>query len=333
MNSDNKKIEDTYKRVMSLTKKEFINYDVVSDCIDPRNGEYLIDPGAGSYERYSTFRNNDIDYDADASIEANVIYDRVFGDIINRSDKKVVRIENDPMDRYNRYGLKYELGEPDCIGGLSYRGDTMNSVATTNWAYYLGHRELHNDRKMDGFPWTDEALELMDLYHTPGNFMILPFREGLSINCARGLGNTHDYFDLYLLSIYNFYLEQNGGEPYNNISLSYMLKYDRKLVLFMTYYLLTFIEDDKDVAGNALPGWQSFVEKNMFHDFVKQNENGYFDLPNELWDGHFSDPEAAGGKPGTEKQFMQFYTNAADLIRKRSGRMYDSLHKEEGGAL
>jgi len=33
MSSDNTKIEDAYKRVMSRTKAEFINYDVVSDCI------------------------------------------------------------------------------------------------------------------------------------------------------------------------------------------------------------------------------------------------------------------------------------------------------------
>ena len=82
MSSDNTKIEDAYKRVMGLTKKEFIDYDVVSDCIDPRNGEYLIDPDAGSYERYCIFRNNDIDYYADASMDANGIYEGCCGYMI-----------------------------------------------------------------------------------------------------------------------------------------------------------------------------------------------------------------------------------------------------------
>ena len=326
MKTDKKTIDDAYRRIINHSKSGFAGYDVVSDCIDPRNGKHLFDPASTSYERFSTFRNNDIDYDADASIEANVIYDRTFGSIINRLDKKSIRTEQDLLGRYNRYGLKYELGDPDSSGGLSFRGDTMNSVATTNRAYYWSHKELHNDKKMDGFPWPNETLKLMDLYHTPGNFMILPFREGFSINCARGTGSTHDYFDLYLLAIYNFYLKQNERDPYNDITLGSVLKNDKELVLFMTDYLLPFMEDDKDMTDNVLPGWQSFIEKNLFRDFVGQNEYGYFDRPKELWEGHFNDPPETNGKPATEEQFMQFYTNAADSIRKRSGRIYDRLH-------
>lgn len=337
-------IENAYENVMRHTRSRFACYDVVSDCIDPRSGEKLINPEDECYARFTAFRNNEIDYDADTSLEACVIYKKVFGNIINRLDEKEIRLQPDPENRYNRYGLKYELGEPDCTGGLSFRGDTMNSVATTNRVYFWEHKELHNERKMEGFPWPKEALDLIELYHTPGNFMVLPYREGLSINAARGTGNTHDYFDLYLLAIYNFFLEQNGQEKEGKISLGYVLGHNTKLELFMKYYLLPFIEDDQcrfytsgrqfmddiedcnDLISNVVPGWESFVEENLFHDFVGRNAYGHFGKPNELWDGHFARPDAGYGKPYTEEQFMQFYTRAAEAIKKRSDRIYDRLH-------
>lgn len=336
--------EKAYENVMRHTKSRFACYDVVNDCIDPGSGRKLINPEDECYARFIAFRNNEIDYDADSSLEACVIYDKVFGSIINRLDKKEIRLQPDPDHRYNRYGLKYELGEPDCTGGLAFRGDTMNSVATTNRAYYWDHKELHNEQKMEGFPWPKEALDLIELYHTPGNFMVIPYREGLSINKARGIGNSFDYFDLYLLAIYNFFLEQNGEQPEENITLGYVLGHRTKLELFMKYYLLPFIEDDKhrfgtsgcqlvddieDCGGlisNVLPGWESFVEKNMFHDFVGSNAYGHFGKPNELWDGHFAKPDAGYGKPYKEDQYMQFYTRAAEAIKKRSERVYDKLH-------
>lgn len=174
--------------------------------------------------------------------------------------------------------------------------------------------------------------------------MVIPYREGLSVNKARGIGNTFDYFDLYLLAIYNFFLEQNGEQPEENITLGYVLGHRTKLELFMKYYLLPFIEDDKhrfgtsgcqlvddieDCGGlisNVLPGWESFVEKNMFHDFVGRNAYGHFGKPNELWDGHFAKPDAGYGKPYKEEQYMQFYTRAAEAIKRRSERIYDKLH-------
>ncbi len=336
--------EKAYENVMRHTKSRFACYDVVNDCIDPGSGRKLINPEDECYARFIAFRNNEIDYDADSSLEACVIYDKVFGSIINRLEKKEIRLQPDPDHRYNRYGLKYELGEPDCTGGLAFRGDTMNSVATTNRAYYWDHKELHNEQKMEGFPWPKEALDLIELYHTPGNFMVIPYREGLSVNKARGIGNTFDYFDLYLLAIYNFFLEQNGEQPEENITLGYVLGHRTKLELFMKYYLLPFIEDDKhrfgtsgcqlvddieDCGGlisNVLPGWESFVEKNMFHDFVGSNAYGHFGKPNELWDGHFAKPDAGYGKPYKEDQYMQFYTRAAEAIKKRSERIYDKLH-------
>lgn len=336
------KMNMAVEHVFMKNEEEFIKYDVVSDCINPNNNRPLVKTGDSILSKYYAFRHNKIDYDADASLEANIVYERVFYPIINRLDEKRIRKQCDNEGRYNKYGLKYELGEPDCKGGLSFRGDTMNSVATTNRAYYWRHEEAHMQEE---FPWPKEALRLIESYHTMGNFMILPWRDGFSVNQARGCGESKDYFDLYLMAIYNFFLEENGKKPANEISLKFLLKYNHKLCTFFKIYLTMFIDDDNcypekhgqfidDIEDNCivrsqvLPGWQSFVEKNLFQDFVNPNEYGQHGIPKELWSNHFKEYKANNGLPRKEEQFLEFWQNAADLIEKRSARIYEELHPD-----
>ena len=326
---------DAAERVMNRSELDFELYDVVKDCINPVTGRPLVDFMASTLTNFYAFRNNDIDYDADASIEANIIYEKLFS-FVNRVDKKVIRPQMDNYGRYNRYGLKFELGEPNCTGGLSYRGDTMNSVATTNRGYYWLHKE-----QQGGFVWPEEAIRLMEVYHTPGNFMVLPYREGFSINQARGKSAASDYFDLFLLAIYNFFLEAAGRQSIYGVTLDYVLKYNRSLVTFMTQFLTPFIEEDKcrfsekdcqlidDIAdtsmliSNVLPGWEAFVEDNILQDFVNPNEHGHFGEPKELWKGHFTTYNKCNGKPYKEEQYFEFWTNAAEWIQRRSRRMFN----------
>lgn len=328
--------------VMDRNELDFELYDVVTDCINPITGKSLVNFTDSSLDRYYAFRNNEIDYDADSSLEANIIYEKVFL-FVNRLDKKVIRPQKDYDGRYNRFGLKFELGEHGCTGGLSYRGDTMNSVATTNKAYYWSHKEIHGDK----FIWPREALKLMDIYHTPGNFMVLPYRNGFSINQARGTGNSKDYFDLFLLAIYNYFLQMNGVDGDYRVSLDYVLKYNNKLVMFMTDYLRPFIKDDRcrfsehdsqlidDIAdtsmmiSNIIPGWEAFIEDNLLQDFVEQNEFGRCGRPKELWRNHFTTFEKNYGVPYKEEQFIEFWTGATDMIEKRSRRIYEALHLHE----
>lgn len=329
--------ETATEHVMNRSELDFELYDVVNDCINPITGKPLVNFMDPTLERFYAFRNNDIDYDADASLEANIIYEKIFP-FMNWMDKKVIR----PQSEFNGYGLKFELGEAGCTGGLSYRGDTMNSVATTNRAYYWEHKEMHGRE----FIWPKEALTLMDVYHTPGNFMVLPYRKGLSVNQVRGTGESKDYFDLFLLAIYNFFLKANGMEGDDSVSLAYILKYDGKLVRFMTVYLSAFIELDKkrfsehdcqfidDIAdtsmliSNVLPGWEAFVEENLLHDFVEPNEYGHFGRPKELWKNHFTTYNKCYGQPYREEQFVEFWTNAAEWIQRRSKRIYHALHND-----
>ncbi|MCR4786971.1 MAG: hypothetical protein K5888_00145 [Lachnospiraceae bacterium] len=331
--------------VMNLRKENFRYYDVVSDCIDPTTDRHLVSPNDSTMTRYTAFRNNKIDYDADSSMEANVIYEKIFGKVINRLDKKVIRRQYDRENKYNKYGLKYELGEPDCTGGLSFRGDTMNSVATTNKAYYWDHKELHKSATGREFPWPKEALTFIDLYHTPGNFMPLPWREGISINQSRGTGTSRDFFDIFLMAIYNYFLEEDGKEPVNRIRLRHVLGNNDKLILFMKYFLLPFIEDDKRRFDNqpcqlvddiedgsnmicyVTPGWESFIDKYLLQDYTEKGHYGHYGKPKELWAGHFDSYDKNGNAlPFREEQYLEFWRNASNLIIKRNDRIFDALH-------
>ena len=341
----NEKMNFAAEHVFCKSEDEFLKYDVCTDCVDPETDEPLIRKDDSILTRFYAFRNNKIDYDADASLEANIVYERVFNSIINRLDEKKIRKQCDYGGRYNKYGLKYELGEPECKGGLSYRGDTMNSVAMLNRQYYWKHKELHSNATGKEFPWPVEALRLINTYHTMGNFMILPFRENFSINQVRGQGMTKDYFDLYLLAVYNYYMVEAGQEPVYDVCLEHVLGYNRKLKWFFKFYLSMFIEEDAwypenhgqlvdDIEDNyilrsqILPGWQSFVEKNLFQDFVSPNEYGQHGMPKELWSGHFSKYNTYTCGPKREEQFFEFWTNAADRIEKRSRRIFEKLHSE-----
>ena len=351
--------ENIYERstcnVMNKGRDAFISYDVATDCIDPDTGEPLIRSGDDVWERYFSYINNDADYDAENSLEANIIYRRVYGDIIDRIDRKEIRPQLSSPNNSNRYYLKYEVGEPHCTGGLSFRGCVMNTAAITNKAYYWERKNKYKGITGIEFPWPREALEFMDLCNTPGNFLILPYMRDLDIGKERGYHNRKqtvsssyrkDYFDIFLAAIYNFFLEQAGRERYNDIQLGHVIGGSDNLLLFMTYYLLPYIRDDEsrfDEEGRQLiddiedgsrmichvvPGWESFVEKNMLQDFVKRGFYDHFTEPYELWTGHFEMGQKTAACPIGEDCFHEYWTKASDMIRKRSARIYDRLHEQ-----
>ncbi len=342
-------LEKARANVMNRGRDAFIAYNVAEDCVNPLTGEQLFAPQDAPMKRFLADANNEIDYDAAASLEANIIYEDVFQGVTNVMDRKSIRKQCDCDCRHNKYGMKYELGEPECIGGLSYRGDTMNSADVSNKVYYWDHKELHRNVTGKEFPWPAEALEFFNVYHTPGNFMLHPWREGLDIGKARRNAiECRDSFDLFLLAIYNYFLEQNGQEPVNRCSLGHIFEYHDALCLFMRYYLMPFIEYDRRHYSNephqfiddiedgsnlilyVVPGWETFVKRHLLQDFVERGHYDHFAKPKELWKGHFDKFTTNCGLPLTEEQFREYWTNAADMIRKRSARIYDRLHYESG---
>lgn len=286
---------------------DFINRDVALECIDPTTGKPLIDREASDLDRYFAFRNNKVFYDADSSLEANVIYEEAFL-FINKHEKRIIR----QQDNYNAYGLKYELANPGCEDGIVFRGDTMNSVAAVNKEYIR-----RKGKKCAELP--KPALDLMNLYHTIGNFMILPAKSGIgSINSLRGIGPSKDFFDLYLMAVYNSFLRLEKKDRINDITLEFILWEDGDLIEFMESFLEEFVENGKN-------GWNNFVKENFFQDFVKKNSWEDFGPPKELWKGHFKAASNGNVLPKTKGQFESFWTNAAAMIRIRSFRIYREI--------
>ncbi len=329
--------------VMNRGRDAFIAYNVAGDCINPETCDRLFEAGDDPMTRFYADANNKIDYDAAESLEANVMYKRVFGRIINRMDKKEIRLCRDGNCSRNRYDLKYELGEPDCKGGLSFRGITMNTTDLVTKSYYWEHKEQHKRQTGKDFPWPQEALDFFDAYHTPGNFMVLPWREGFDIGKDIKDRYYQDSFDLFLLGIYNFFLEQDGQERAHEIRCRYSKAYDG-IDLFMTYYLLPFInydkrrfdeeprqfiddiEDGSNLICHVVPGWEAFVELNLLQDFVTTGNYGHYREPVELWTDHFKNPGTSYQLPIWGEKHREYWVNAAKMIRKRSERIYEKLH-------
>ena len=338
--------ERAIANVMNRGRDSFVGYDVASDCIDPLTGAPLFKPYDEPMVKYYAKANNKIDYDPAVSLEANIIYEKAYRRIINMVDSKIIRRQCGEFEQ-NKYNLKYELGEPNCTGGLSYRGITMNLTDKANYSYYWNHKELH--RRVTGkyFQWPDEAIEFFSVYHAPGNFMILPWRKNLDINYCNQNGWYGGAFDFFLLAIYNFFLEMNGKEPLGSINLNQVIGYGRTL-LFLKYYLFPFIEydrkkiaddkprqwiDDLSIGGDLdlyiIPGWESFVEWNLLQDFVTNKSRGHYTEPRELWNGSFDSYCSRKGYSFTDRVCLEYWKNATEMIRKRSARIYDRIHNRE----
>ena len=97
-----------YEKIWGKTEEEFITYDVFLDCIHPGTGRPLTQKTDSALDRYNTFRNSDIDYDADVSLEANCIYEMAYQDLFAGEGRKTILRQ--PYDAcFNRHGLKYEI--------------------------------------------------------------------------------------------------------------------------------------------------------------------------------------------------------------------------------
>lgn len=296
MNNTEKRPYEILEKYVTMSADEFVSYDVGKDCIDQNTGS---------------------DYKADVSIEAMTIaesaYSPTFRDFFdngtwNLVPQKTMTVngQNGQKIVLNKEKLKYEFVYRKVVEkDYSLRGDTMNTATITNAEY----RKLNNTEELP-----DEAYVLMNLYHTAGNFFLVPYKNGHSLTLSRReTGPSRGYFDLFLLAVYNFF---SGKTDYTG-SLASVLK-DEGLADFYKRYLT-----ERFVTNNVL-SWDKYIEINYLQDYVEgSKENGY-GRPIELWPGHFT------GKvmPQTEEEFILFYNNAADRTRKRGKRIYLVLKKK-----
>lgn len=302
MEKKNLELKKCTEKILKKSLVEFKNYDLVGDCINPLTGSFLVEEKEEITERYRIFRKNEIDYDADSSLEAMALYKLAFKFLKKRENMHVEK-----QSCYNRFGLKYFLKAVKGEGRLI--GDTMNTVGTTLLCFY----KINGDKA--SLP--DEMLTLMAMYHTPGNFILIPSKPGVSPNSERGIGKAQDYMDLYLTAVYDYY---TGMYPDWNLETMFKSKEAAEL---MEEYL-----DGFKKAGK--PSWDAFVEDNYLQPYVAVRTSGEkksYGEPVELWPGHIINTVRTGkSRPRTGGELLCYLIKAAELIEARAELMFKGIH-------
>lgn len=153
--------------------------------------------------------------------------------------------------------------------------------------------------------------EFATLTHSIGNFMIYPF-SSKNYNTSRGTSHEiRDYLDLTLLCIYYWYTDQLKETPLKSVLDCNSEWFDR--------------------FGTGNIGWNNFVEKNYFEDFVIKR-NGEFFEPIMFWPGHaFNDAaiEKSNGNVLTKPElvnrinaYLEFVNHG---IKARGKRIFADL--------
>lgn len=233
-------------------------------------------------------------------------------------------------------GIKFQLTGSE----FKYRGDTMNSYATTV------HRYLNFAVEQGRVNWeicmldphqclnsiiSEDARLFIELNHTIGNFVPVPFvKEGEEFNRPRGKGATKDYWDLALLAIYQWYTQGNVE------ALQKMLNSEENTKLCITW-LRKFENKTEEKTQIKLKSWDNFVEKNYMQPFVKpRKDSEHFGPPKELWNGHFSQykKEITGAKVKNaekslrkkQKQFFEeYFQNVSMWILARGEQIAEAI--------
>lgn len=245
-----------------------------------------------------------------------------------------VLLEGREIQPQYRKRARYELTSPKNSALFCYRGDTMNSYAKTvheylnisaansqiNWETCM----LEPYQCLDAII-SEEARCFIQLNHTIGNFIPVPFEEAYKkkdgekvktkhFNSPRGLGPTKDYWDLALLAIYEWYTQQNDE------ALKEMLQEKGKN---------TENAENTNLCKKWLEcfqTWPRFVRANYMEPFVHDN----YGEPKELWKGHFTYYKRLKKQalPETAEQFSEFFHNASMWILARGELIAEAIIKE-----
>lgn len=233
-------------------------------------------------------RRGGYDYDYDASLFANLIYQKTMfptGDIKAKSKA--------------RYEFEYII----CCDGTCYRGDTMNSWKTTVNSFIQEKNGIKPSVSLDHLinhpmEFPPYITHFLNTVYTIGNFIPVPVISNFN---SRRYPLSDDYWDLTLLAIYCYYMGFENCEEWGKL----------------------LEESNVWLGPKGEKNWDHFVEKYFLQDFVNQKAGGGYGPPKELWDGHFFGPHIPGG----EKDFEQFFTNASAWILARGMRLVLALEK------
>lgn len=274
-------------------------------------------------KKFVRYRNTNDGHDCDVELLSLVVYYLVF-----LADKNNWEITHQSGTN-NKYCL---VNRNDVQSNWELRGDTMNSCVTT---LNLLPGRMKVTVKKDTFEedisrignnlkeiLTDSGIELLSKYHTIGNLIPVPFvsRWEGQFNCPRGTGKSKDYWDLALLAFYKHYHPEIDEFSYMKEPLQWLLGNEQNVHLCRKWL-------DSFDAKNGQTRWDAFVEQNFMQDFVNQ-QNGHFDLPKELWIGHFKKDVPV---LPNENDFDQFFTNASAWIVARGIRIAIKIKNELEG--
>ena len=156
---------------------------------------------------------------------------------------------------------------------------------------------------------SEDLEHFIKVYHTLGNYIPVPY----GFNSARsGYFGSHDSWDLTLMKIKEYYdavkeNPSNSGELFAcppEIKIMELLHCSREMI--SCYQWL-----------NSFAGWEDFIDKNFFQDFVGKD---YQPIP--FCKGHsWEDPQISD-------HFDEFFRNAWKMIEKRSRRMIEEIKKK-----
>lgn len=313
---------------------DMVYYDVKEDCkhfyydMAVEELRYLDKPiNLPPYEKMSplqkmcVYRISTVKYDADAALRSNIIYRLAFSKIENVED--LDRRINDP-NFWFKTKIKTEKEEQI----LLYRGDTMNSFATTVYELIGGNnvptRVLENYGS-DSKRISEDGHNFIRLVHTVGNF--IPVAQ--SFNTGRSK-LTQDYWDLTLKGIFKYYSAKTETEQTEALERilgknQKKLGEDQKKITDAKLWL--------NVFGTCQDGWNKFVERNYLQPFVTRKDDNSYGKPRELWEGHFATWEEflklesdertknekmlVPSKDNNFKQFEEFFKNTSRVIQER----------------
>lgn len=332
--------EELYRAYMSGARKEMASLGSL-----PSEGWESMTP----WQKLCVYKvSGGAGVDCDAALRNTVLYALAYGLL-----EEGWRITPQGAGRPGQYQLCFSQHP-----GWVLRGDTMNSYASTTRMYLRkifakSHRQLLESHGViqpkgekavvylaDRYDskehyWEQAVLDQYDLFqcaetpellaffqavHTLGNFVPVPFsgEENGAFNGPRGLGPSRDYWDLALACICNYYAEK-GRQKEREIPQEYTLE-----------WLLRSKDRDSEKSAqrtkanvelcekwlNTFGTWDNFVTRNFFQDFVWKTHTGW-GTPKELWTGHFKGSQM----PGTEEEFQQFFSRAAEWSSSRGERI------------
>lgn len=255
-------------------------------------------------------------YDEDSSLISMYIY---YNTVLGKDDSCKLSSTTD---------YKYLISCKD----ITFRGDTMNSWATTLNKFFKEYWEDYFD---GSFPGEGDLLweylsrgenyeygklkktlplyitDFLEVVYTIGNF--IPAPDGF--NTGRN-SILSDYWDLTLLAIYNY------------------LTNDREHKLFKDHTPLWGLLDGNKEWLNpdeqeGIKAWNNFVVRNYIQSFVTEPINGNYGEPLPLWEEHFNLDTEGYSLPSKEQHFKQFFENARERILQRGWLIANALIENE----